>query len=39
MGKQINYWMDYESFCELATMAVDLECVIVKTDEITRKVI
>lgn len=39
MGKQINYWMDYESFCELATMAVDLGCIIVKIDKDTRKVI
>ena len=39
MGKQINYWMDYENFCELAAMAVDLGCVIVKEDNATRKVV
>lgn len=39
MGKQINYWMEYESFCEVATLAVELGCVIVKVDKTTRKVI
>lgn len=39
MGKQINYWMDYDSFCELAAMAVDLGCTIVKKDNDTKRVI
>lgn len=39
MGKQINYWMDYDSFCELAAMAVDLGCIIVKKDNATGRVI
>lgn len=39
MGKQINYWMDYESFCELATVAIDLGCIIVRMDKNTNKVI
>jgi len=32
MGKQINYWMDYDSFVLLAQKALDLGCVIVKED-------
>ncbi len=38
MGKQINYWMDYENFRELAKTAVLLGCVIVKDDKSTGKV-
>lgn len=30
MGKQINYWMDYDSFVLLAQKAVELGCTIVK---------
>mgnify|MGYP006928123394 CR=1 FL=1 len=32
MGKQINYWMDYDSFLLVAQKAVDLGCTIVKED-------
>lgn len=32
MGKQINYWMDYDSFLLVAKKAVDLGCTIVKED-------
>lgn len=32
MGKQINYWMNFESFLLLAQKAVDLGCSIVKED-------
>ena len=32
MGKQINYWMDYDSFLLLAQKALDLGCRIVKED-------
>lgn len=39
MGKQINYWMDYESFCVLAKDAILLGCVIVKSDINTGKVV
>lgn len=28
MGKQINYWMDYESFRSLAEKALELGCII-----------
>ncbi len=39
MGKQINYWMDYDNFILLAQKALDLGCVIVKQDTSTGKVI
>ena len=32
MGKQINYWMDYDNFLLLAQKAIDLGCTIVKED-------
>lgn len=32
MGKQINYWMDYDSFLLLAQKALALGCEIVKED-------
>ena len=32
MGKQINYWMEYESFLLLARRAVELGCTIMKED-------
>ena len=32
MGKQIYYWMDYDSFLLVAKKAVDLGCTIVKED-------
>ena len=32
MGKQINYWMEYESFLLLAQRAVELGCTIIKED-------
>lgn len=32
MGKQFNYWMDYDSFLLVAQKAVDLGCTIVKVD-------
>ena len=32
MGKQINYFMDYDSFLLLAQKAVDLGCTIIKQD-------
>ncbi len=39
MGKQINYWMDYDNFCELAKTAVSFGCVIIKNDMNTGKVV
>ncbi len=39
MGMQINYWMEYEKFCELAELALSLGCVIMKRDEDTGKYI
>ena len=32
MGKQINYWMEYESFLLLAQRAVELGCTVMKED-------
>ncbi|MEW4413813.1 hypothetical protein [Clostridium sp. AN503] len=32
MGKQINYWMDYDNFLMVAQKAVDLGCKIIKED-------
>lgn len=32
MGKQLNYYMDYDSFLSVAQKAVDLGCTIVKED-------
>ena len=32
MGKQLNYWMEYDSFLLVAQKAVDLGCTIVKED-------
>lgn len=32
MGKQINYWMDYDNFLLVAQKAVDLGCTVVKED-------
>lgn len=32
MGKQINYWMDYDNFLSLSQKALDLGCTIVKED-------
>lgn len=32
MGKQINYWMDYDNFLLVAQKALDLGCTIVKKD-------
>lgn len=39
MGKQINYWMDYDNFLLVAQMAVDLGCTVVKEDLKLGKVI
>ena len=39
MGKQINYWMDYDSFLLVAQRAVDLGCTVVKEDLKLGKVI
>lgn len=39
MGKQISYWMEYESFLLVAQKAIDLGCIIVKEDDKTGKVI
>lgn len=39
MGKQINYWMDYDNFLLLARKAIDLGCTIVKEDFDSGKVI
>ncbi len=39
MGKQINYWMDYESFRKVAKTAVDLGCLILKSDPATGKLV
>ena len=32
MGKQINYWMDYDNFLLLAQKALDLGCRIIRED-------
>lgn len=32
MGKQINYWMDYDNFLLVAQKVFDLGCTIVKED-------
>lgn len=32
MGKQINYWMEYDNFLLVAQKAVDLGCTVVKED-------
>lgn len=39
MGKQINYWMDYDNFLQVAQKAVDLGCTIIKVDRKQGKVI
>lgn len=39
MGKQINYWMDYQSFLLVAQKAIDLGCTILKEDFISGKVL
>lgn len=39
MGKQINYWMDYDSFLLLAQKAVDLGCTIVKENFDLKRVV
>lgn len=39
MGKQINYWMEHDSFCELVRFAMSLGCIIVKNDLHTGKVV
>lgn len=38
MGKQLNYWMDYDSFLLVAQKALDLGCTIVKEDRDTGRV-
>lgn len=32
MGKQINYYMDYESFLQVAQLALECGCIIIKED-------
>lgn len=32
MGRQINYWMDYKSFLNVAQTAVECGCIIVRND-------
>lgn len=39
MGKQLNYYMDYENFLSVAQKAIDLGCTIVKEDLELGKVI
>lgn len=39
MGKQINYYMEYEAFLAIAMTAIDLGCLIVKKDNETGKII
>ena len=39
MGMQINYWMEYEKFCELAETALSLGCIILKHDLDNGKVV
>ena len=39
MGKQINYYMEYEAFLTIAMTAIDLGCQIVKEDFVTGKII
>lgn len=31
MGKQINYWIDYEDFLEIAQTALDCGCIIIRS--------
>lgn len=38
MGKQLNYWMEYDSFLLITQKAVDLGCTIVKEDPDSGKV-
>lgn len=38
MGKQINYWMDYESFLLVAQKAINSGCTIIKEDLASGKV-
>ena len=37
MGKQINYWLKYEEFLQIAQTALDCGCVIIKPDSGKRK--
>ena len=37
MGKQINYWLKYEEFLQIAQTALDCGCVIIKPDSGERK--
>lgn len=39
MGKQINYWMDYDNFLLVAQKAVDLGCTVIKEDLASGKVL
>lgn len=39
MGKQINYWMDFDDFLLVAQKAVDLGCTVVREDLKSGKVI
>ena len=39
MGKQLEYWMDYDSFLLIAQKAIDLGCSVVKEDFDLKKVI
>lgn len=32
MGKQINYWLKYEEFLQIAQAALDCGCIIIKPD-------
>ena len=32
MGKQINYWLKYEEFLQIAQVALDCGCIIIKPD-------
>ena len=39
MGKQINYYMEYESFVHIAEKALEMGCEIIKRDEKANKII
>ena len=38
MGKQINYYMEYESFVHIAEKALEMGCEIIKRDEKANKI-
>lgn len=39
LGRQVNYWMDYENFLIVAQTALDEGCIIIKEDKEQKKVL